>query len=215
LIISSFIEGITDSYFTVYSGCYSFIADVTEPGRQRTLVLTLFDAIQLLTTTLSGLASGYFIEFQGYFVPMATCTLIQFCAWVIAIIFLPETLQKELLPHLKRTVGFYRSDEFSGKRAAYTLLVLSIFTAEMTGNNRASIEMLYQLGKPFCWPSQKIGLFSAALHAAQGLAGICLIAPLKKCLSEVSIAIISNFSNMVSFVLEAFAKSDLMLYLGK
>ncbi|XP_060574404.1 lysosomal proton-coupled steroid conjugate and bile acid symporter SLC46A3-like [Ruditapes philippinarum] len=220
LIVASFLEGITGSYFTVYSGCYSFIADVTEPGRQRTLVFTLFDGIQLLTLTLGGFVAGYFIEFQGYFVPMALCTLIQFCAWVLALIFLPETLQEEnicdvtsVFTNLKRTVDFYRSDEFSGKRAAYTLLVLSIFTAEMAGSNRASIELLYQLGKPFCWPSQKIGLFSAARHAAQGLAGICLITPLKKCLSEVSIAIISNFSNTASFVLEAFAKSDLMLYL--
>ncbi|XP_053398431.1 solute carrier family 46 member 3-like [Mercenaria mercenaria] len=220
ILLASSLEGISGSYFTVFSGCYSFIADLTKPGRQRTLFITCFDGIQLLSITVAGFVSGYFIEFQGYFVPMASCTLILFCAWAIAILFLPETLQKEnssdvisVFTNLKRTVDFYKSKTFSGKRAAYTLLVLSIFTAEMAGSNRGSIEMLYQLGKPFCWPSQKIGLFSAARHAAQGFAGIALITPLKKCLSEVRIAILSNFVNAGSFVLEAFARTDLMLYL--
>lgn len=220
LVVSSLVEGFSGSFFTLTSGTYSYIADITTPGRQRTVGVTIHDGILLISITLSGLAAGYFIEYEGYFIPMISCACIQFFAWISIILFLPETHEKRyrttkmsVCAHLRRVTEFYRSKQFSGKRCAYILLLIAYFVGEATSVHRSSLEMLYQLGKPFCWPSSKIGLFTAARHATEGFAGLVLIAPLKTCFSEITIATFSALFNAGSYVLEAFANTDLMLYL--
>jgi hypothetical protein len=155
-------------------------------------------------------------------IPMLGCTIGVSISWIIAVFFLPETHQKQnranktsLCTNIKRLAILYTSDNFLKKRSSYIILLVTYFFTELTNTQRASLEMLYQLGQPFCWPSEKIGLFSAARHATQGIAGAVLIAPLKRCLSDVSIATWSALFNAGSYVLEAFAKSDLIMYLGK
>ena len=221
IVLASLIEGIFGSFYLYMSGVYAYIADITSPGRHRTLAITIYEGSFLICVTLSGLAAGYFIEFEGYLVPMLTCCVLNFISLCIVIFVLPESHKQQnrakrmpLKDHIKRITGFYRSKQFSNKRTAYVMLLLAYFFAELTSSHRASLEMLYQLGKPFCWPSQKIGLFSAARHATQGFAGLVLIAPLKSCFSEISIAILSALFNAGSYVLEALADSDLLLYLG-
>ncbi|XP_060577944.1 lysosomal proton-coupled steroid conjugate and bile acid symporter SLC46A3-like [Ruditapes philippinarum] len=220
VVLASLFEGIFGSFYLFRSGMYAYIADITKPGRHRTLALTILEGSFLIFITLSGLAAGYFIEFEGFLVPMITCVGLIFFAWCIVIFALPETHEKhnraKKMPfgdHMKRITGFYRSKQFSNKRSAYVMLLLAFFIAELTSSHRTSLEMLYQLGKPFCWPSQKIGLFSAARHATEGFAGLVLIAPLKSCFSEIIIAILSSMFNAGSYVLEAFADTDLILYL--
>lgn len=222
LVVASMIEGFSGSFFTLSSGVYSYIADVTTAGRRRTIAVTTYDGFLLICVTLSSLSAGYFIEFEGFIIPMLTCATLQFIAWLIIIFFLPETHQKRyraqhmsFCDHFKRITDFYRSKQFAGKRCTYILLLVSYSIGELTSAHRSSLEMLYQLGKPFCWPSQKIGLFSAARHATQGFASLVLIAPLKACFSDISIATFSAIFNTGSYVLEALANTDLMLYLGK
>ncbi|XP_045166197.2 solute carrier family 46 member 3-like [Mercenaria mercenaria] len=220
VVVSSLVEGSLGSIYIYFSAVYSYIADITTPGRHRTLAITIYEGSFLICFTLSGLAAGYFIEFKGYVIPMMTCVCLNFIAWCIVIFLIPETHDKQnrakkvpMCIHFKRVTEFYTSRVFSGKRSAYILLITAYFVAELTSSHRSSLEMLYQLGKPFCWPSEEIGLFSAARHATEGFAGLVLIAPLKNCFSEINIAVLSAAFNGGSYVLEAFAKTDLILYL--
>lgn len=222
LLLGSTVEGITGSYFISTAACLSYIADVTRPGRERTLAIAIFDGVGLITTTLGGVASGYFIAYLGYFNSLLISLIMMFCAWFMVIAFLPETLKRQnnsnttsLISNVRRITDFYQSKSFTGKRSAYVLLILTIFLSEMAGGYRATTAMIYQLGKPFCWSAQQIGLYSAARHTTQGIACIVLISPLKTCFSETTIAIWSNVLNSGSFVLEALARTDLVLYLGK
>ncbi|WAR20184.1 PCFT-like protein [Mya arenaria] len=112
-----------------------------------------------------------------------------------------------------RTIALTINDGFHMLCVTLSLLVGGVFV-QLVGTHRTSIEILYQLGQPFCWGADKIGVFSAARHATQGLAGIVFIVPLKRCMSESYIAAFSAFFNTGSFILEALAKSDIILFLG-
>ena len=78
-----------------------------------------------------------------------------------------------------------------------------------------SVEGFYLLNAPFCFGPDKIGIFNALKVGIQQVIGIVLVAVLLMFTSDEVIALIGCISYGASFVLEALATSELMLYIGK
>lgn len=222
VILGTGLDSLTGGVYTFLSALMSYAADITTPGRKRTFALTLVDGCMLLCVTLAGLISGLVIQYKGFVFLAFLDVLLSFTAWGIMVTALPETHDVRnrteagsIWQTYRRMLDVYISKTFKKRRVAYILLISAFFFEEMTNAHRSSIEILYQLGQPFCWSAGTIGVFSAARHATECVAGILFIAPLKTFLSDVSIAIWSTVSNAASFVLEACARTDTAMYLGR
>ena len=221
IVLGAFMFGITGTSYCLLSAMFTYIADVTESGKQRTAAITVVESFLLIMSTSSGLVAGFFIDATGFTYPGITSACMSFATLLIVVFLLPETLpqgkrQKRLPVHksVKRVVDFYLSSDFKGKRSLYILLIVSFIVLDLCSVHRRSLEVLYQLGMPFCWGPKKIGYFAALTNVGQSVASIGLVTLLQKCLSDVSIGMLASFSNACSLVLEGFANTDLLLYLG-
>jgi len=216
------LDGLTGSTYTCSSVSMAYLADITSAGTRRTLAITINDGFHLLCVTLSFLTAGVIIKHYQYTIPMLACSGMAALALVITLCFLPETHEDHhrIEPRspcrtYKRIFEIFTSSEFRQMKVAYILLFLGYFFQELAGVQRTSIEIVYQLGQPFCWSPDRISVFSAARHATQGLAGVVFVVPLRRCLSETYIAAMSALFNTGSYILEALAESDIILYLGE
>ena len=221
IILGAFMFGISGPSYCLLAALFSSIADVTESGKQRTAAFMIVESLLVLLWTISGLVAGFFIDATGFIYPGITCACLSLANLLIAVFLLPETLpqslrQKRLPVHksLKRVVDFYLSSNFKGQRSLYIILIVSYVVVDFCGVHRRALETLYQLGMPFCWGPKKIGYFAAITSVGQSIFSMGMVSLLQKYLSDVSIGMLASLSNACSFVLEGFAYTEVMLYLG-
>ena len=220
VVVASGLDGLSGSMFTPYSVSMSYYADIT-PRNKRALVLSCNDGLTMVCLTIAGLVSGYFISYSGFFWPFAATAGIAELSFLLTASCLPEThliqnrtKSKSITTTVRRVFEFYTSSASTETRSVYIILIIAYFLMNISTTNRMNTEILYQLGRPFCWSSEKIGIYSAARHATQGFSCIVLIIPLKACLSDSSLAVMAAFINAASFTLEGLAYTDFMFYLG-
>ena len=222
IVLGAFMFGATGTTYCLLSAIFTYIADLTEQGKQRTAAITIVESLLLIMSTSSGLLAGFFIDGVGFKFTAITAASMSFVNLLIVSLFLPETLpmgmrQKRLpvVRSVKRVIDFYLSSDFKGKRSLYIPMIVSFIVLDLTTVHRRTLEVLYQLGMPFCWGPKKIGYFAALSNVGQSVFAIGIVALLQKCLSDVSIGMLASFSNACSLVLEGFAYTDVMLYLGE
>ncbi|XP_045190797.2 solute carrier family 46 member 3-like [Mercenaria mercenaria] len=215
-------DGLLGSSYALYAVSFSYVADITHKDNHRVLGVVIIEATLLASAIVSSLLSGYFIETLGYgfFNTAVISSSICLIGFFITILLLPESLDKikrrppnSLLGTLKNMVQFYVSKDVKGKRLIYLLLLSSFFFAEIAGLNRSSIETLYFLGQPFCWGPSKIGVFTTTRYALLGVVGLGSLRLLQIFLSNEAIAVLSTVSYAASFMIEAFAKTNLLIYM--
>lgn len=213
--------GMTGTFFALLSAAFSFIADITFSQQYRTAAIVVLEAMLLISSVAASFLSGYFIETikLGFYYTSLIGTGLGVLGLVL-IFFTPESLPKQrrsshkpICATIKRMVDFYISSEFKGQRKAYILLLLAFSFGIVAGINRQSMETLYFLGQPFCWGPSKIGVFSMVRTGAQTLLGLGSVRFLQICLSDVAIAILSTVSTAISYMIEAFATTTLMIYM--
>ena len=222
VVVANTLDAFTGSYYTIASVSSSYIADVTKRnGGRRIIWMTIFDSVMILNGSVSGLVAGYLIKYIGFFIPILGCAVALLIATIVTVTCLPESLdvrdrvsKTSVCGYVSRTFEFYRSETFRDKKTAYIVLIATYFVEMLTISNRAGLETLYQLGIPFCWTSDKIGIFAAVRHAAQGFVGTSLLRPLKKSMSDLKIGILSAFSNGISFIMTGVATNSVGLYLA-
>ena len=222
IVASYLFEGFTGAFYAFYSATFSIIADLIKDKKNRVLAVVAVEFVTMFSVTVSGFLSGILVESLGFVYPAVICTGFILSSFILAILFLPETLQKEnrsnpgsVLGILKRPVEFYTSGEFKGKRLMYSLFLLAFGVAELAGLNRTSLETIYLLGTPFCWSPKKIGYFTSIRHFGQAVIGLGSVKLMQKCWSNEFIAILSTVSGIASYVVEGLATTELMMFMGR
>ena len=216
------VEGLSGAGIGFLCVSFAYIADVINNGKKRVLAVVILEAVLLVTVMISGLATGLFVDNCGYFTAALSCTGMAVLSLASAIFFLPESLKKELRRKplsihvaLKRPFEFYTSSTFRGKRLQFVLLILAFGFATMSSMKRSSIETLYLLGMPFCWSPTWIGYFSFARYAGQAVIGLGSVKLMQKFVSNDTIAIVSVVSCFASYIVEALATSEVMMFMGE
>lgn len=222
MVVAYGIEGCTGSSLAFYSVSFSYIADVMTDNNKRVFSIVIFEATLMLSTMLSAIVSGFLIDNLGYANSSFVCLGMLLISLVIAIAALPESLSEEhrrssnsILMTLKRPFEFYTTDAFKGKRSRYIIFLLAFGFVELSSLNRTTIETIYLLGQPFCFSPTWIGYFSFARHFGEAVIGLGSVRLLQIFLSNEAIAILSTVSSGTSFVVEAFAASKLMMFMGR
>lgn len=216
------VDGCMGSNYALFAVSFSYVADITDTNNHRVLAVVVVEGTLVFASIVSSLLSGYFIQTLGYgfFKTAVISSSSCFLGFSIIVLLLPESLNKDrrrpsvpLLATIRNMFQFYISKEFKGKRLSYILLILSFFFAEIAVLNRTTIETLYFLGQPFCWGPSKIGVFTTTRYAALGIIGLGSVNIFQLCMSNEAIAVLSTVSNIASFTVEAFATTNLMIYM--
>ena len=220
LVVANIIYGITG--VGLLTATYAHIADVTNPGNDRAVAMMLVSLGIYIPGTIGSLSTGLFIEKCGFALPAFTASGISLLSFLIACCFIQETLTKS--PKGTKTCirpstfiepfSFYFSKRFKGLRQFYILLLFGFVFADMSTEHRKTMENLYLLGMPFCWKPFKIGLFAAAISTSSNFIGLFSLKIMQRKFFNPTIALISSSVTLFSFVMEAVARTDIVLYLG-
>ena len=222
LVVVEIVYGLMGSHYGFEAAAYSYIADLTIPGAQRSTSMFLLAASATLGEAIGAFTVGFYTQSLGYFYPALTSGSLQLFLLFLVILTIPESLIKErrisrpsIFHVLKRPFAFYTSRDFKNFRCAFLLLLVAFAFADMTVTHRKTTETLYQLGLPFCWNPVKIGLFATAVCLGENVLGFGFIRMAQKCLSDVTISLLSSLTNAGSLVIEGLASTSLVLYLCK
>lgn len=222
IVISNIIDAASGGFAAMFAVIFAFTADITVEGKQRMGLIIFFEIIIGLIIGAISLASGYLIEFAGYFYPALVTTVLCFISVVISAFFLPETLhvapsnkprERNIFKILSLSAKVFCGNETCVRNIKYILLLAAFTLYTIPGIPRGSLEILYQIGKPFCWTPKQVGVFGAVKILGGSFASLCGAFFLHKCLSDDAIAILGSLLCVASFVMEAFVRTDLGLYL--
>ncbi|XP_062609463.1 lysosomal proton-coupled steroid conjugate and bile acid symporter SLC46A3-like [Saccostrea cucullata] len=223
ILIGSAIEGFTGGYLALLMASFSYIADITENNKQRSVAITFLEIAVGVGVVLGRFSTGYFIKVTNYVWPIFTACCIYAVLVILIISVLPETripvteyraTQKSCLNYVTTIFSFYISESNKGDRWKYNICILIFFTTGITVVGKSSVDLLYQISQPFCWDSVKVGLYGALSSLFQNVICMGMIKILHLCLSDEGVSILGSVSGISGFLITALASTDLMLYIA-
>ena len=217
-IPASIFDGLTGQLFGLLLVTFSYTADITKPGRQRSLGIVIIELSIGIGVSAFSFSTGYFIQATGFFWPMlfaAVCLVLT----LVLVFILPETYTKEKReqtssPWNNLTNGFalYIGKENPGKRWKYIILMLTFVLTMFPVLGRVNVETLYVLNSPFCWDPEHVSWFVALRSGTQQIVGMALVKPLQLMFSDEIIAAVGSLSFVAGFTIEGLARQDTLLY---
>ncbi|ESO86135.1 hypothetical protein LOTGIDRAFT_73586, partial [Lottia gigantea] len=195
MYLASAVDGLCGSYYAILVASFTYSADVTVPGKNRTVAIACMEGCLAVAASVGALSSGFLIKSTGYFYPVLMFAIAAAINLTLTFFCLPETLtekkqpEKSPLYHIKKVFGFYFSN--GSKRLLYSVLMGMFFFGVVVVLGRTSLETIYQLGEPFCWNSVKIGYFGALRLTVQFSCSILSIKFLQNYFKDEYISILS------------------------
>ncbi|XP_061198287.1 lysosomal proton-coupled steroid conjugate and bile acid symporter SLC46A3-like [Saccostrea echinata] len=223
ILIGSAIEGVLGGYLAILMASFSYIADITENNKQRSVAITFLEIAVGVGAVVGRFSTGYFIKATNYVWPIFTSCCIYALLIFIIISVLPETripetgyrsTQKSCLNYVTTIFSFYISESNKGERWKYNICILIFFTTGITVVGKSGVDLLYQISQPFCWDSVKVGLYGALSSLFQNVICMGMIKILHLCLSDEGVSILGSLSGIAGFLITALATTDVMLYIA-
>lgn len=221
-LIPSIFFSIMGDIFAVFQIALSYVSNITEGTKRRTVGIAFVELFVGMGTLLGGVFAGYLIQSVGYIWTLSIATIVK-CASLVNILLLPSTIPptktpwsiKETIGSLKESFQFYYSRQFAGTRWKYNLSLAIFIIVNMATIGRDSVETLYILSPPFCFTPVLVGWFHATNSLMQQAIAMLLIRIFLKFFSNEFLAMFGALSGITYFVIETAAHSTLMLFLGK
>lgn len=221
-LIPSIFLSIMGDIFAVFQIALSYVSDITEGTKMRTVGIALVELFVGMGTLLGGVIAGYLIQSIGYIWTLIIATIVK-CANLVNILLLPSTIPptktpwsiRETVGSLKESFQFYYSRQFAGTRWKYNLSLAIFIIVNMATIGRDGVETLYIISPPFCFTPVLVGWFHATNSVMQQAIAMILIRLFLKFFSNEVLAMFGALSGITYFVIETAARSTLMLFLGK
>ena len=169
----------------MFAVMFAFAADITNTGKQRMAVIISFEILVGLLIAGISFASGYLIGDAAYFLPTLISCAFSVCAILVAAFFMPETIptdskkrtknDKSILKILTSSVNLFFRNDTRTKNIKYSLLLAAFTLYTISGLSRGSLEVLYQIGKPFCWLPTEVGIFGAIKIGAASIVSLVAV----------------------------------------
>lgn len=221
ILIGSAIEGSTGGFLALLMAAFSYIADITENNKQRSVAIAFLEIAVGLGLVLGRFCTGYFIKATNFVWPQVAACCIYTVVIIIIIFVLPETRKPKTespsketscLTHVEKIFSFYVSK--SADRWKYNICILIFFATGITAVGRSGVDILYQISQPFCWDSVKVGWLGAVIGLFQNVICMGMIKVFHLCLNDEGVSILGSISGISGFMITAFASTDIMLYLA-
>lgn len=229
LIVFSVLSSLFGGLGTFLGGCFAYIADLCEDGRQKTLRMAGLDMMIGLLSGVAAISTGYFLRVAGFNWPFLTSVLFQCLNILYAIFILEETVKqaptdgsiqeetRQRSATKQMVYGVYQM--FAGsscRRRTVLLLLILIFTSlSFAYGGGSSLMTLYELNKPLCWTEILIG-YGSALSTTVFLASFLGVAAFTYCgAPQLLIVLLGILSVMSGMVLVAFSSTTLLMFVGE
>lgn len=221
LLPSIILAGFGD-IFAVFQISMSYMSDITEASKRRTVGIALLELSGGMGVLLGQIIAGYLIQYVGYTVTVLLSCIVK-SANLINIVLLPSSVPttitqwscKVVIRSLKESFQFYYSEKFSGSRWKYNLCLVIFIIGNMTVIGRDGVETLYIISPPFCLTPVLVGWFNATKAVMQLTLPMILIRMFLKFWSNELLTVFGAISGLLYFVIETLARSTLTLFLGK
>ncbi|XP_029375193.1 solute carrier family 46 member 3 [Echeneis naucrates] len=227
LIGSSLLSSLFGGLGTFLGGCFAYIADLCEDGRQKTLRMAGLDMMIGLLAGVASISTGYFLRAAGFNWPIMTSVLCQCLILLYAIFILEETVKKTPAnavtlnessqnSALKQMIyGFCKMFTTSSRRCRTILVLLMLlfvsFSFAYVGG--ISLMTLYELNKPLCWTEILIG-YGSALSTTVFLVSFVGVFAFTHCgVPQLVIVLIGILSVASGMILLAFTKTTLLMFI--
>lgn len=229
LIGSSLLSSLFGGLGTFFGGCFAYIADLCEDGRQKTLRMAGLDMMIGLLSGVASISTGYFLRAAGFNWPFVTSALCQCLILLYTIFILEETVKKTPADAVvldgspqpsalkQMTYGVYKMFTGASRRCKTVLvLLLLIFTSfSFAYVGGISLITLYELNEPLCWTEILIG-YGSALSTTVFLISFVGVLAFTYCgVPQLLIVLIGILSVASGMVLLAFAKTTLLMFIGE
>ncbi|KAF7701165.1 solute carrier family 46 member 3 [Silurus meridionalis] len=222
LIAASIFSSLFGGIGTILGGCFSYVADLCEDGKQKMLRMAGLDMMLGLLSGVAVISTGYFLHATGFNWPFFTAAIFHVLNLVYAVFILEEsrvidsTNCAENDPHIlqKLTLGIYQLfARGSRSRNCLLILLITIFCSfSFVYFGGLSLVTLYELNEPLCWNEILIG-YGSALSTAVFAVSFVGVYVLSCCLSAPSIIFIGMLSVFIGLVMMAFIKTTLLMFL--
>lgn len=228
LIGSSLLSSLFGGLSTFLGGCFAYIADLCEDGRQKTLRMAGLDMMIGLLAGVASITTGYFVRAAGFNWPFVTSALCQCLVLLYAVFILEETVKRvpvdaaaldgtprsSALRHM--VSGVYQMFARASSRSRVSLILLmTIFTSfSFTYMGGISLMTLYELNKPLCWTEILIG-YGSALSTTVFLTSFVGVSVFTYCgVPQLLIVLMGIVSVMSGMLLLAFTKTTFLMFVG-
>ncbi|XP_059207551.1 lysosomal proton-coupled steroid conjugate and bile acid symporter SLC46A3 [Centropristis striata] len=227
LIGSSLLSSLFGGLGTFLGGCFAYIADLCEDGRQKTMRMAGVDMMIGLLSGVASISTGYFLRAAGFNWPFLTSALCQCLILLYAIFILEETVKKAPTDAIildgspqssamkQMMYGVYRM--FTGAscrtRTVLVLLILIFTSFSFAYVGGISLVTLYELGEPLCWTEILIG-YGSALSTTVFVTSFLGVMAFTYCgVPQLLIVLMGILSVIAGMILLAFAKTTLLMFI--
>jgi MFS family permease len=217
----SAIEGMAGGHYMFNLACCAVLSNCTKADGERPFMLAIYDAMLGIGMSCSQIAAGYLINLFGFTYPYLISTGLICIICLLLLWTLQETKkEKQDIKTSSFATGIFtfctQSSAINKDKRKYLFIYFIIFALHLFPiAANSAIKILFTLGSPFCWSSVHIGWYSAGASFGELVIGTFILRLLLVCLGVEIIAVLGNFSAVVSFVLFGLSTSGWMIYEGK
>ncbi|KAL6473187.1 hypothetical protein MHYP_G00193750, partial [Metynnis hypsauchen] len=222
LIAASFVNALFGGIGTMLGGCFSYVVDLCEDGKQKTLRIAGLDMVIGLLSGVALISTGYFLRVAGFNWPFFTAAVCHLVNLLYAVFLLEESRVVESTVDSntgggvvkKLTFGIYNLfAQGSRRRNGLLVLLIVIFCSFSFANfGGLTVVTLYELNEPLCWNEILIG-YGSALSTVVFITSFIGVYVLSRCLPDLAIVFIGMLSVFTGMTLMAFARTTLMMFL--
>ncbi|PVD25852.1 hypothetical protein C0Q70_13516 [Pomacea canaliculata] len=221
LYIPAVLNGLSGAANIIGLGVYALTADLTPPSKSRTMGIAIVEFAGGIPSVAAQILAGVLVQTFGYFIATVFPTFIYFLAFLLVYLYIPETVPKRKGGHtlcvnpvkyLKNIVGLFLSDGTKRERLQLctALLIITIFFLAVYGYG--NVFLMYELGVPFCWDPEMVGIFGGISAAVGSTSQIVSLKLLHYVCSDPVILILGMLSTAGAYVIQGLAQSNAMLF---
>ncbi|XP_059394758.1 lysosomal proton-coupled steroid conjugate and bile acid symporter SLC46A3 isoform X2 [Carassius carassius] len=221
LIAANFVSALFGGIGTMLGGCFSYVADLCEDSKQKTLRMAVVDMMIGLLAGVASITTGYFLHAVGFNWPFFTSAIFQAVNLLYAIFILEETRVIDPSETVaccramqKLVCGIYNlfAGGRSQRKCILVLLIVTFSSLSFVNTGGLSMITLYELNEPLCWSEILVG-YGAAASTSIFITSFVGVYLFSLCLRNTAIAFIGMLSVAISMFMTAFAKTTLNMFL--
>ncbi|CAL8364028.1 unnamed protein product [Lota lota] len=231
LLGASLVSSLFGSGGTLMGGCFAYIADMCDNGRQKTLRLAGVDMVIGLLSGVAALSTGYFLRAAGFNWPILTSAMFQGVTLLYAVFLLEESIKQtpagysdssdsgEAPPHrsaMKQMfLGIYLMFKGLSRKdnIRLVLLMLILVTFDLAYVGGISSITLFELNEPLCWDGILIGYGSALSTTVFVGSFLGVLALTHWGVPQLVIVSVGLLSVISGLTLMSFVKTTLVMFL--
>ncbi|XP_016381451.1 solute carrier family 46 member 3-like [Sinocyclocheilus rhinocerous] len=221
LIAASFVSALFGGIGTMLGGCFSYVADLCEDSKQKTLRMAVVDMMIGLLAGVASISTGYFLYAVGFNWPFFTSAIFQAVNLIYAVFILEETRVIDrsetaaccrAMQKLASSICNLFVGGSSQRKWVLVLLIVTFSSLSFVNTGGLSMITLYELNEPLCWSEILVG-YGAAASTSIFITSFVGVYLFSRCLPNIAIAFIGMLSVGISMFMTAFAKTTLMMFL--